>query len=239
MLKIKKITKKFGDNEVLKGIDLDVNKGDIIVIIGSSGSGKSTLLRCMNMLETPTSGQIFFEDKEIKTKKDLRYMRTHMGMVFQSFNLFPHLTVAENIELGPLKVQKNSKKDIRKKTIELLKQVGLLDKIDEYPDNLSGGQKQRVAIARSLAMNPELLLFDEPTSALDPEMVDEVLDLMKDLAHKGMTMVVVTHEMDFARDVATKVIFLNNGVIEEEGTPDAIFNNPTSDKLKKFISKIS
>lgn len=239
MLKISDLSKSFNNTKVLKDIDLEINKGDIIVIIGASGSGKSTLLRCMNYLETPTSGSIYFEGKEIKTPKDIENMRTHMGMVFQSFNLFPHLTVKENIELGPLKVKKNSKKDIEKTTITLLKRVGMLDKIDEYPNNLSGGQKQRVAIARSLAMNPELLLFDEPTSALDPEMVGEVLDLMKDLAHDGMTMVVVTHEMDFARDVANRVLFLNNGVIAEEGTPEQIFEHPKDEKLQQFISKIS
>lgn len=239
MLKLKNISKKFDQNVVLKDIDLEINKGDIIVIIGASGSGKSTLLRCMNFLETPTKGDIIFENKKIKTKKDIEQMRSRTGMVFQGFNLFPHLTVKENIELGPLKVQKRELKEVEETTKKLLERVGLLDKIDSYPDSLSGGQKQRVAIARSLAMNPDLILFDEPTSALDPEMVYEVLDLMKDLAREGMTMVVVSHEMSFAKEVATKVLYLNEGVILEQGTPDQMFNHPKTEKLQQFMSKIS
>lgn len=239
MLKIENLQKKFDDNLVLKDIDLEVNKSDIVVIIGASGSGKSTLLRCLNMLEKPTLGNIYFDNKLIKTNKDINEMRKRMGMVFQSFNLFPNLSVRGNIELALKNVKKIDDNKALLTTKKLLKRVGLLDKIDEYPDKLSGGQKQRVAIARSLAMDPELMLFDEPTSALDPEMVNEVLDLMKSLAKEGMTMIVVSHEMSFAREVATKIVFLDKGVIKESGTPEQIFNYPKDEKLKSFLSSIS
>lgn len=239
MIEIKNIRKSFGDNEVLKNINTHINKGDKVVIIGPSGSGKSTLLRCLNLLETPTSGKIIFEGQDITDKKcDINNVRQKMGMVFQHFNLFPHLTVMENITLAPIKLNLQTKEEAQENAIKLLERIGLADKKDEYPSKLSGGQKQRIAIVRSLAMKPEIMLFDEPTSALDPEMIGEVLRLMKDLAEEGMTMVVVTHEMGFAKSVANRVLFMDNGEILEENNPQDFFTNPTHDRTKEFLSKI-
>ncbi len=239
MIEINNISKSFGDNEVLKKVNTKINKGDKVVIIGPSGSGKSTLLRCMNLLETPTSGNIIFEGQNITDVKcDINIIRQKMGMVFQHFNLFPHLTVMENITLAPIRLNLQTKKQAEKNAIELLETIGLVDKKDEYPSKLSGGQKQRIAIVRSLAMKPEIMLFDEPTSALDPEMIGEVLKLMKDLALEGMTMVVVTHEMGFAKSVANRVLFMDNGEILEENNPREFFSNPTHERSKIFLSKI-
>lgn len=239
MIEIKNIRKSFGDNEVLKNVNTHINKGDKVVIIGPSGSGKSTLLRCLNLLETPTSGKIIFEEQDITDKKcDINNVRQKMGMVFQHFNLFPHLTVMENITLAPIKLCLQTKEEAQENAIKLLERIGLADKKDEYPSKLSGGQKQRIAIVRSLAMKPEIMLFDEPTSALDPEMIGEVLRLMKDLAEEGMTMVVVTHEMGFAKSVANRVLFMDNGEILEENNPQDFFTNPTHDRTKEFLSKI-
>lgn len=239
MIEIKNLYKNFGENEVLKNINTVINRGEKVVIVGPSGSGKSTLLRCLNLLETPTSGQIIFEGQDITDKKcDINKVRQKMGMVFQHFNLFPHLTVLENITLAPLKLKLQSKSTAEKKAIELLERIGLVDKKNEYPLKLSGGQKQRIAIVRSLAMNPDIMLFDEPTSALDPEMIGEVLKLMKDLAEDGMTMVVVTHEMGFARSVANRIIFMDHGEILEEGNPNDFFTNPSHERSKEFLSKI-
>lgn len=239
MIKVCNLKKSFGDNQVLRGIDYEVNKGDKIVVIGPSGSGKSTFLRCLNLLEIPTSGEIWFDGKLITDKKtDINEVRRHMGMVFQHFNLFNNKTIMENITLAPIHHKIMTKEQANEKALELLKRVGLSDKADAYPSQLSGGQKQRAAIVRSLAMSPKVMLFDEPTSALDPEMVGEVLQVMKDLAEDGMTMVVVTHEMGFAREVASKVLFVDEGVIKEENTPTEFFTNPQNPRLKDFLSKV-
>lgn len=239
MIQVKDLHKSFGKNNVLNGISTDIKKGEVVVVIGPSGSGKSTFLRSLNLLEQPTSGSIIFDGDEItdpKTNIDLH--RQKMGMVFQHFNLFPHKTIRENITLAPVTLKKMTKEEADKRADELLERVGLADKANAYPEQLSGGQKQRIAIVRSLAMDPEVMLFDEPTSALDPEMVGEVLDLMKQLAREGMTMVVVTHEMGFAREVANRVMFINDGVIQEEGIPQEIFGNPKSQRLQEFLSKV-
>ena len=239
MITVKNLKKKFGNKIVLKGIDLNVKKGERLVIIGPSGCGKSTLLRCINGIEKLTSGKVIFEGQDINNKKvDINKIREKMGMVFQQFNLFPHLTVKENIILAPVKLKLMTKEDASKKAKELLDVIGLVDKINMYPSQLSGGQKQRIAIARALIMNPEVMLFDEPTSALDPEMVEEVSNLMRDLAQNGMTMIVVTHEMSFVKECASRVIFMEDGNIVEEGTPKDIFENPKSDRLKEFLSKV-
>ena len=238
LLEVKNLHKKFGDLEVIKGVDIEIDKGDILVIIGPSGSGKSTVLRCMNLLEEPTGGDIIFEGKSILNSKTIDQTREKIGMVFQNFNLFPNKTIMENITLAPIKVKKKTKEEAEKKATELLNRVGLLDKKDAYPAQLSGGQQQRIAIARALAMEPDMMLFDEPTSALDPEMVKEVLDVIKELAEDGMTMAIVTHEMGFAKEVADKVIFIDGGYIVEEGTPERVFNNPKSERAKDFFAKI-
>lgn len=239
LIRVKSLHKKFGDLEVLKGIDEHITPGEVVVVIGPSGSGKSTFLRCLNLLEIPTSGEIYIDNELITDKKvDVNAIRKKMGMVFQQFNLFPHLTIIENVTIAPTLVNKESKADAVKKGEELLSRVGMLDKRDAYPSQLSGGQKQRVAIARALAMNPEIMLFDEPTSALDPEMVGEVLDVMKNLAKDGMTMVCVTHEMGFAREVASRVLFMDEGIVMEQGTPDEIFTNPQNERTKLFLSKV-
>ena len=239
MIYVNDLHKSYGKNEVLKGIDEHIKKGEVVCLIGPSGSGKSTFLRCINLLEIPTSGKIIFEGKDITEKgTDIDKIREKMGMVFQQFNLFPHKTVCENICLAPIKVKKISKEEARKKAMALLKKVGLEDKADAYPSSLSGGQKQRIAIARALAMEPDVMLFDEPTSALDPEMVGEVLNVMKDLAKEGMTMIVVTHEMGFAREVGNRIIFMDQGKILESGTPDEIFKNPKNPRTIDFLSKV-
>ena len=239
LISIKGLHKYFGKNEVLKGIDLDIKSGEVIVIIGPSGSGKSTFLRTMNLLETPTKGVITFEDVDITDKKnDIFKMREKMGMVFQQFNLFPNMTVLENITLSPVKTKGVSKVEAEAKAYDLLDKVGLRDKADAYPASLSGGQQQRIAIARGLAMDPDVLLFDEPTSALDPEMVGEVLGVMQDLAKSGMTMAIVTHEMGFAREVADRVIFMDGGVIVEQGTPEEVFEQTKEARTKDFLSKV-
>lgn len=237
MLEVSNLKKTFGKHAVLKGINLTIEKGDKIAIIGPSGCGKSTFLRCLNRLEVPTSGKITFEGIEITNKTDLSFVRRKMGMVFQQFNLFPHLTVEENITLAPVKLNIMEIEEAKKKALELLDSINLKDKKDNYPDELSGGQKQRVAIVRALIMNPEIILFDEPTSALDPEMVGEVLELIKKIAEQGMTMVIVSHEMNFVKKWANKVIFMDNGTITETGTVDAIFNHPKNERLKEFLSK--
>lgn len=239
MINIKNLHKTFGKNEVLKGINLDVHAGEVVVIIGPSGSGKSTFLRCLNLLEQPTDGRIEFEGKNLLDKDtNIDALRQKMGMVFQSFNLFPHKTVVENLTISPIKVKKEKPEAAQAQAIRLLEQVGLADKQSSYPSSLSGGQQQRVAIARALAMNPDVMLFDEPTSALDPEMVGEVLAVMKALALEGMTMVVVTHEMGFAREVADRVIFMDDGVIQEEGTPAEIFGQPKNPRTQDFLRKV-
>jgi len=239
VITVKDLHKQFGDNHVLRGIDYKIEKGEKIVIIGASGSGKSTFLRCLNLLETPTSGQIWLGDEEITNPKaDVNMIRRKMGMVFQHFNLFNNLTIMDNIILAPTKLKLQSKDEAKENALTLLDRVGLKEKADAYPAQLSGGQKQRIAIVRSLAMNPEVMLFDEPTSALDPEMVGEVLEVMKELADSGMTMVVVTHEMGFAREVASKVVFVDEGIIKEENTPQEFFNNPQNERLKEFLSKV-
>ncbi|AGX45223.1 amino acid ABC transporter ATP-binding protein [Clostridium saccharobutylicum] len=239
MIYVKDLHKSFGKNNVLQGIDDHISKGEVVVVIGPSGSGKSTFLRCLNLLETPTSGQITFEGKDITSKEtNIDKMRENVGMVFQHFNLFPHKTVCENICLAPIKVKKISKGEAKNRAEELLKKVGLLDKIDAYPASLSGGQKQRIAIARALAMQPDVMLFDEPTSALDPEMVGEVLNVMKDLAKEGMTMVIVTHEMGFAKEVGDRIIFMDGGKIVEQGTPDEVFEHPKHPRTIDFLSKV-
>jgi len=236
---IENLKKSFGDHLVLNGINETINKGEKVVVIGPSGSGKSTFLRCLNLLEVPDEGTIWFEGNNITDKKtDINLIRRKMGMVFQQFNLFPHLSVMENITLAPVKLGIMTKEEAGQKAVELLARIGLSDKADAYPNQLSGGQKQRIAIIRALAMNPDVMLFDEPTSALDPEMVGEVLDLMVQLADEGMTMVVVTHEMRFAKKVATRVLFMDEGRIVEQNTPDALFENPTHPRLKEFLSKI-
>lgn len=239
MINVKGLKKSFGDHEVLCGIDEHIKKGEKVVIIGASGSGKSTFLRCLNLLEQPTGGQIFFEGTDITNpKNDINKLRQKMGMVFQQFNLFPHMTVLENMTCAPMMLKKIPREDAEKKAMELLERVGLADRADSYPNQLSGGQKQRVAIVRALCMEPQVMLFDEPTSALDPEMVGEVLDVMRELAREGMTMVVVTHEMGFAREVANRVMFLDGGVIAEEGSPEDIFKNPQSERLQTFLAKV-
>lgn len=239
MIKIEKLSKKFGNNEVLHDISTEIAKGEVVSIIGPSGSGKSTFLRCMNMLETPTSGKILIENQDLTdSKTPIHKLRQQIGMVFQHFHLFPHLTVLENLTYAPMKAKGIKKPDAEEKARQLLKKVGLSEKEKAYPGSLSGGQKQRVAIARALAMEPELMLFDEPTSALDPEMVKEVLDVMKDLAKSGMTMVVVTHEMGFAREVADRILFLDHGVLLEEGKPAEFFTQPQTARAKDFLDKI-
>ena len=239
LIKIENLHKNFGKNEVLKGIDLEIKKGEVVVIIGPSGSGKSTLLRSMNLLEEATKGKVIFEDVDITDKKnDLFAMREKMGMVFQQFNLFPNMTVMENITLSPIKTKGESKEVAEKRAHELLEKVGLPDKANAYPQSLSGGQQQRIAIARGLAMEPDVLLFDEPTSALDPEMVGEVLAVMQELAKSGMTMVIVTHEMGFAREVADRVIFMADGVVVEDGTPEQVFEQTQEQRTKDFLSKV-
>jgi len=239
MITVKNLHKSFGDIHVLTGIDEHIEKGEVVVVIGPSGSGKSTFLRCINLLEQPTDGEIYIEGDLITAPKaDVNKIRQKMGMVFQQFNLFPHLTIMDNITLAPVKLRKMSKAEAVKKGEELLERVGLPDKANAYPAQLSGGQKQRVAIARALAMQPDIMLFDEPTSALDPEMVGEVLDVMKDLARSGMTMVVVTHEMGFAKEVGDRVLFMDQGIVMEQGTPDEIFSNPQNERTKSFLSKV-
>ncbi|MGM0522494.1 MAG: amino acid ABC transporter ATP-binding protein [Bacillota bacterium] len=239
MINVEHLYKSFGKNEVLKDISIDIKQGEVVSVIGPSGSGKSTFLRCINLLETPTEGKISVAGVDLTDKKtNVTKAREKIGMVFQHFHLFPHLTVLENLTYAPLKVKRISKAEAEEKGLALLERVGLSDKQDAYPSSLSGGQKQRVAIARALAMEPDLMLFDEPTSALDPEMVKEVLDVMKDLAESGMTMLVVTHEMGFAREVADRVIFLDQGLLIEEGEPHDFFNNPKSERAKDFLDKI-
>ena len=242
MLKTNNLHKSFGKLEVLKGITTEIQQGEVVAVIGASGSGKSTFLRCLNLLEEPTGGEVIFKGQNLTTKDDKNFdinkVREHIGMVFQHFNLFPNMTVLENITLAPIQVKGLSKEEAEKKGIELLTKVGLLDKKNVYPHTLSGGQKQRVAIARALAMEPDVMLFDEPTSALDPEMVKEVLLVIKDLAKSGMTTVIVTHEMGFAKEVATRVMFIDEGIILEEGTPDQVFNHPTQTRTKEFLDKV-
>ncbi len=239
MIKVENLTKSFGELEVLKGINQEIKDGEVVVVIGPSGSGKSTFLRCLNLLESPTSGKIFVDNDEITSKKiDINKVREEMGMVFQSFNLFNNLNILDNITLAPTLVKKMEKAKAEEKARELLARVGLPDKAEAFPKSLSGGQKQRIAIARALAMNPKVMLFDEPTSALDPEMVGEVLDIMKDLAREGMTMVVVTHEMGFAREVGDRIIFMDGGYVVEEGSPEEIFGNPQNDRTKDFLGKV-
>ena len=237
MIEIKKLYKSYGDNEVLKGIDQTVSEAEVLCIVGPSGSGKSTMLRCINLLEIPTSGEVYI-DGELVTSQNINEIRTKMGMVFQNFNLFPHMTVLENVTCAPINVKGVSKTDAEAKAMELLTRVGLDNKANAYPRSLSGGQQQRVAIARALAMDPDIMLFDEPTSALDPEMVGEVLDVMKDLAKEGLAMIVVTHEMGFAKEVADKVIFMDEGVIVEQGTPEEVLVNPSEERTKNFLSKV-
>lgn len=239
MIETKDLKISFGELKVLKGITQTIKQGEKVVIIGPSGSGKSTFLRCLNLLETPDSGSILFEGNDITSKNaDINLVRRQMGMVFQHFNLFPHLTVLKNITIAPVKLKLLSQNQADEKAMELLERIGLADKADVYPSTLSGGQKQRIAIVRSLAMSPKVMLFDEPTSALDPEMVGEVLSVMKELAKGGMTMVVVTHEMGFAREVADRVVFMEDGIVAEEGTPSQIFDSPKSERLKKFLNCI-
>ena len=239
MIDGKNLHKSFGNHEVLKGVNEHIEKGEKVVVIGPSGSGKSTFLRCLNLLEEPTGGEIIFEGQNITAKDtDINLVRRRMGMVFQQFNLFPHLTVRENIKLAPVKLKVMTDEEADKRALELLARVGLPDKADSYPAQLSGGQQQRIAIARALAMNPDVMLFDEPTSALDPEMVGEVLEIMKELADDGMTMVVVTHEMGFAREVATRVLFMDGGNIVEQNEPKEFFANPQHPRLKDFLSKV-
>ena len=239
MIQINNLYKSFNDTQVLNGITENIKKGEVVVIIGPSGSGKSTFLRCLNLLEVPTNGEIIFEGTSITdSKTDINKIREKMGMVFQQFNLFPHKTILENLIIAPVVVKKIKEEDAKKKAYDLLKKVGLLDKADAYPASLSGGQKQRIAIARALCMEPDVMLFDEPTSALDPEMVGEVLAVMKDLAKEGMTMVVVTHEMGFAREVGDRILFMDGGKILEEGSPQEIFNNPKHIRTIDFLSKV-
>ena len=239
MIEVKNLHKNFEDLEVLKGITTTIHPSDVVCVIGPSGSGKSTFLRCLNLLEKPTSGQIIFAGNDLTDKKtNLNLHRQKMGMVFQQFHLFPHMTVLDNLTAAPVMGKKIPKEEAVAKAMELLKRVGLDDRADAYPDQLSGGQKQRVAIVRALCMEPDVMLFDEPTSALDPEMVGEVLDVMKELARAGMTMVVVTHEMGFAREVSNRVMFMDEGVIMEEGTPEEVFGNPQCERLKTFLSKV-
>ena len=239
IIKVKNLCKSFDGVEVLKGIDIDIHKGDVLCVIGASGSGKSTFLRCLNLLECANDGNIIFDGVDLMDKKvDLDKHREKMGMVFQQFNLFPHMTILKNMTLAPVMLKLMTPDEAKAKAMTLLERVGLADRANDYPGMLSGGQKQRVAIVRALCMNPDVMLFDEPTSALDPEMVGEVLDVMKELANEGMTMIVVTHEMGFAREVANRVIFLDGGVIAEEGTPEEIFDAPKTERLKSFLSKV-
>ncbi len=239
LIKVENLVKNFGKIEVLKGINSEIKRGEVVVIIGASGSGKSTFLRCLNLLEYPTDGNIYFNDVNITDPEtDINIHRQKMGMVFQQFNLFPHMTILKNMTIAPIKLLGMSKADAESKAMALLEKVGLADRADAYPSQLSGGQKQRVAIVRALCMDPEVMLFDEPTSALDPEMVGEVLTVIKDLAASGMTMAIVTHEMGFAREVADRVIFIDEGVIAEEGTPEEIFGNPMCPRLQDFLSKV-
>ena len=239
MIRVENLSKNFQGLSVLKDVNVTINKGDVVCVIGPSGSGKSTFLRCLNMLEKPSSGKIIFDGVDLADPKtNLNLHRQKMGMVFQQFNLFPNMTVLENLTCAPMMLKKVPKAEAEAKAMELLSRVGLADKANTYPNKLSGGQKQRVAIVRALCMDPEVMLFDEPTSALDPEMVGEVLDVMKSLARKGMTMVVVTHEMAFAREVSNRVLFLDGGVIAEEGTPEELFGNPKCDRLKTFLAKV-
>ena len=239
IISVRGLCKDFDKTSVLKGIDIDIYKGDVLCVIGASGSGKSTFLRCLNLLEQPTGGDIFFAGEDLTDSRvDLNLHRQKMGMVFQQFNLFPHLTILKNLTLAPMMLKKISKEEAEAKALALLARVGLADRAESYPNQLSGGQKQRVAIVRALCMEPDVMLFDEPTSALDPEMVGEVLDVMKELAHEGMTMVVVTHEMGFAREVANRVIFLDDGVIAEENEPQELFGNPQTERLRTFLSKV-
>ena len=239
MIKVRNLHKKFEDLEVLSGIDEHITQGEVVVVIGPSGSGKSTFLRCLNLLETVTEGEIYVDDELITAPKvNVNRVRQKMGMVFQQFNLFPHLTIMDNITLAPVLLKKMTKEEAVKRGQELLQRVNLGEKANAYPAQLSGGQKQRVAIARALAMDPEIMLFDEPTSALDPEMVGEVLDVMKDLARSGMTMVIVTHEMGFAKEVASRVLFIDQGVVMESGTPEEVFGNPKNERTKNFLSKV-
>ncbi|MDD4564366.1 MAG: amino acid ABC transporter ATP-binding protein [Eubacteriales bacterium] len=239
MIEVNNLTKRFGKLEVLRGITERIRKREVVCVIGPSGSGKSTFLRCINLLETPTSGEIYINGEQINKKHvDINRIRKNLGMVFQNFNLFPHMTTLENITISPIKVNKMAKQEAEKEARELLKMVGLQDKAEVYPASLSGGQKQRAAIARALAMNPEIMLFDEPTSSLDPEMVGEVLQVMKDLANQGMTMMIVTHEMGFAREVADRVMFIDEGRILEQGKPKEIFSNPQHERTQNFLSKV-
>lgn len=239
MIEVNNLKKKFGKLEVLKGISEKIAENEVVCVIGPSGSGKSTFLRCINLLETPTSGEIYIDGEQINKKDiDINKVRQKLGMVFQNFNLFPHKTTLENITISPIRVNNAAKADAEKEAMELLVMVGLQDKANVFPASLSGGQKQRAAIARALAMKPEIMLFDEPTSALDPEMVGEVLQVMKDLAHRGMTMVIVTHEMGFAREVADRVLFMDEGMIVEQGTPEEIFGDPQNERTKSFLSKV-
>ena len=239
MIKTENLTKSFGDKEVLKGITEEIQAGEVVVIIGPSGSGKSTFLRCLNLLEEPSSGEVIFEEQVINKKEtNIDAIRTKMGMVFQSFNLFPHLTVLENITIGPTQIKKVPKEQAEAIAMKLLARMGMTEKANVYPKSLSGGQQQRIAIARALAMEPKMMLFDEPTSALDPEMVGEVLQVMKDLALEGMTMVVVTHEMGFAKEVGDRILFMDGGYIVEQGPPEQVFDNPQNERTKDFLSKV-
>lgn len=239
MIEVNSLTKSYGNLNVLRGITETINSNEVVCVIGPSGSGKSTFLRCINLLETPTTGHIYINGEQINSDNvDINVVRQKLGMVFQNFNLFPHMTTVENVMIGPIKVHRKDKSAARKDALDLLKSVGLEDKADVYPGSLSGGQKQRAAIARALAMNPEIMLFDEPTSALDPEMVGEVLEVMRKLAHQGMTMVIVTHEMGFAREAADRVLFMDEGLIVEAGTPKEIFENPQNERTKSFLSKV-
>ena len=239
MIKTENLTKSFGDKEVLKGITEEIQAGEVVVIIGPSGSGKSTFLRCLNLLEEPSSGEVIFEEQVINKKEtNIDAIRTKMGMVFQSFNLVPHLTVLENITIGPTQIKKVPKEQAEAIAMKLLARMGMTEKANVYPKSLSGGQQQRIAIARALAMEPKMMLFDEPTSALDPEMVGEVLQVMKDLALEGMTMVVVTHEMGFAKEVGDRILFMDGGYIVEQGTPEQVFDNPQNERTKDFLSKV-
>lgn len=239
MIHVEGLCKSFGDNNVLNGVDIDIYKGEVLVIIGPSGCGKSTFLRCLNRLETPTGGKIFLDGTEITSPKtNINRQRQKMMMVFQHFNLFPHKTILQNLTIGPIKLKKMPKAEAEEKAMKILERIGMTDKANAYPSQLSGGQKQRVAIGRALAMDPEVILFDEPTSALDPEMVGEVLEVMKELAKSGITMICVTHEMGFAREVASEVVFFDNGIVAEKGAPQEVLSNPQNERLKNFLAKV-